>query len=87
MAAKFARSRRLGAGFNAYLISEYRPPFYAQGASRSLDGKWGIAITKSHFQDHRGKRFGQPDGRDNNSLEADEAIYERGIIRYATLDE
>ncbi len=52
-----------------------------------MEGTWGLAITKSHFQDHRGERFGQPKGHDNNSLEADEAINERGIIRYATLDE
>jgi molybdopterin-containing oxidoreductase family iron-sulfur binding subunit len=45
-----------------------------------------LAITKSHFQDQRGARFGQQ-GTGNNSLEADEALGERGIIRYATLDE
>jgi molybdopterin-containing oxidoreductase family iron-sulfur binding subunit len=45
-----------------------------------------VAITKSHFQDHRGKTFGEQ-GNGNNSLEADEAISERGIIRYATLAE
>jgi molybdopterin-containing oxidoreductase family iron-sulfur binding subunit len=84
---EFAGRVGSGAGFNAYLIRNTAAPFYAQGSIKKLDGKWGIAITKSHFQDHRGKRFGQPDGRDNNSLEADEAIYERGIIRYATRDE
>jgi molybdopterin-containing oxidoreductase family iron-sulfur binding subunit len=31
--------------------------------------------------------FGQPDGHNNNSLEGDEALGDRGIIRYATLDE
>jgi molybdopterin-containing oxidoreductase family iron-sulfur binding subunit len=76
-----------GAGFNAYLIRNSWAPFYATGSIRKVEGKWGIAITKSHFQDHRGERFGQPKGHDNNSLEADEAISERGIIRYATLDE
>ena len=45
-----------------------------------------MAITKSHYQDHRGKTFGQQ-GNGNNSLEADEALGERGIIRYATLEE
>jgi molybdopterin-containing oxidoreductase family iron-sulfur binding subunit len=74
-------------GFNAYLIRTAASPFYATGAVRKLDGKWGLAVTKSHFQDHRGKTFGQPEGHDNNSLEADEAIGERGIIRYATLEE
>jgi molybdopterin-containing oxidoreductase family iron-sulfur binding subunit len=75
-----------GAGFNAYLIRTSDAPFYTTGSIKKLDGKWGVAITKSHFQDHRGARFGQQ-GNGNNSLEADEAINERGIIRYATLDE
>jgi molybdopterin-containing oxidoreductase family iron-sulfur binding subunit len=76
-----------GAGFNAYLIRTADAPFYATGTIAKVEGIWGLAITKSHFQDHRGERFGQPKGHDNNSLEADEAINERGIIRYATLDE
>jgi molybdopterin-containing oxidoreductase family iron-sulfur binding subunit len=76
-----------GAGFNAYLIRTAASPFYAVGSMKKLEGKWGTAITKSHYQDHRGERFGQPKGSTNNSLEADEAIYERGIIRYATLAE
>jgi len=75
-----------GAGFNAYLIRTAASPFYAVGSIKKLDGKWGVAITKSHFQDHRPKLFGGQ-GNGNNSLEADEAISERGIIRYATLDE
>ena len=44
------------------------------------------AITKSHYQDHRGETFGEQ-GTGNNSLEADEALGPRGIIRYATLEE
>jgi molybdopterin-containing oxidoreductase family iron-sulfur binding subunit len=52
-----------------------------------VDGKWGVAITKSHFQDHRPAAFGGPGENANHSLEADEAIGERGIIRYATLEE
>jgi len=75
-----------GAGFNAYLIRNSWAPFYATGSIRKVEGKWGLAVTKSHFQDHRGKTFGEQ-GNGNNSLEADEAISERGIIRYATLDE
>jgi len=75
-----------GAGFNAYLIRTAASPFYAVGSIKKVEGKWGIAITKSHFQDHRPKLFGGQ-GNGNNSLEADEAIGERGIIRYATLDE
>jgi len=75
-----------GAGFDAYLIRTTAAPFYATGTVKKLDGKWGVAITKSHYQDQRGERFGER-GNGNNSLEADEAINERGIIRYATLAE
>ncbi|MGA3010334.1 MAG: TAT-variant-translocated molybdopterin oxidoreductase [Terracidiphilus sp.] len=84
---EFAGRVGSGAGFNAYLIRNSWAPFYAAGSIRKIEGKWGTAITKSHYQDHRGKTFGQPEGHNNNSLEADEAINERGIIRYATLDE
>ena len=83
---EFAGRVGSGAGFNAYLIRTSDAPFYATGSIRKVEGKWGLAVTKSHFQDHRGKRFGEQ-GNGNNSLEADEAISERGIIRYATLDE
>ncbi len=75
-----------GAGFNAYLIRNTWAPFYATGGVRKVDGKWGIAITKSHYQDHRAKSLlGQ--GKGDNSLEGDEALGPRGIIRSATLDE
>jgi molybdopterin-containing oxidoreductase family iron-sulfur binding subunit len=74
------------AGFNAYLIRTSDAPFYVVGSMKKVEGKWGLAVTKSHFQDHRPKLFGGQ-GNGNNSLEADEAISERGIIRYATLDE
>jgi molybdopterin-containing oxidoreductase family iron-sulfur binding subunit len=84
---EFAGRVGSGAGFNAYLIRHADAPFYTTGTVKKLEGKWGVAVTKSHFQDHRGKTFGQPEGHNNNSLEADEAINERGIIRYATLDE
>jgi MoCo/4Fe-4S cofactor protein with predicted Tat translocation signal len=84
---QFAGRVGSGAGFNAYLIRNTSAPFNATGAIKKVDGKWGTAITKSHFQDHRGERFGQPAGHTNNSLEADEALGERGIIRYATLEE
>jgi molybdopterin-containing oxidoreductase family iron-sulfur binding subunit len=83
---EFAGRVGSGAGFNAYLIRPTWAPFYATGSLKKVEGKWGLAITKSHFQDHRSKMVsGQGNG--NNSLEADEAISERGIIRYATLDE
>jgi molybdopterin-containing oxidoreductase family iron-sulfur binding subunit len=83
---EFAGRVGSGAGFNAYLIRNSWAPFYAVGSIRKVGGKWGTAITKSHYQDHRSKLFGG-EGNGNNSLEADEAIGERGIIRYATLDE
>jgi molybdopterin-containing oxidoreductase family iron-sulfur binding subunit len=53
---------------------------------RKVEGKWGVAITKSHYQDHRGKAFGQQ-GQGDNSLEGNEALGPRGIIRAATIDE
>jgi len=84
---EFAGRVGSGQGFNAYLIRSTDAPFYTTGTIAKVEGKWGLAVTKSHFQDHRGTRFGQPEGHNNNSLEADEAINERGIIRYATLDE
>ena len=76
-----------GAGFNAYLIRPTWAPFYAAGSIRKVDGKWGIAITKSHYQDHRSKALSEHGGDQNHSLEANEALGPRGIIRYATLDE
>jgi MoCo/4Fe-4S cofactor protein with predicted Tat translocation signal len=75
-----------GAGFNAYLIRSTASPFYAAGSIQKMEGKWGVAVTKSHYQDHRSKLLGGH-GKGNNSLEANEAIDERGIIRYATLDD
>ena len=83
---QFAGRVGSGAGFNAYLIRTSDAPFYATGTMKKLEGKWGVAVTKSHIQDHRPKLFGGQ-GNGNNSLEADEAISERGIIRYATLAE
>ena len=84
-----------GAGFNAYLIRNTWAPFYATGSVKKVDGKWGTAITKSHYQDKRGPGLlGQ--GTGGNSLEGDEAVSPAGsggaigpraIIRYATLDE
>ncbi len=76
-----------GAGFSAYLIRPSWAPFYATGSIKKVEGKWGLAITKSHYQDHRSKTFTEHGDGQNRSLEANEAIDERGIIRYATLDE
>jgi molybdopterin-containing oxidoreductase family iron-sulfur binding subunit len=78
-----------GAGFNAYLIRPAYAPFNTVGSIKKVDGKWGIAITKSHYQDKRGADAagGVHVGDGNNSLEGNEALGPRGIIRYATLDE
>ncbi len=75
-----------GAGFNAYLIRNTWAPLYATGKISKVDGRWGVAITKSHYQDHRAK-FLLGQGTGDNSLEGDEALGPRGIIRYATLEE
>ncbi len=88
---EFAGRVGSGMGYNAYAIRPSSAPFYTTGTLKKVDGKWGIAITKSHFQDHRGSAAaagsGSPVGNGNNSLEGNEALGERGIIRYATLDE
>jgi molybdopterin-containing oxidoreductase family iron-sulfur binding subunit len=87
---EFAGRVGSGQGFNAYLIRNTWAPFYATGSLKKLDGKWGVAITKSHYRDERGPRASD-DGKDhrhtNDSLEGDEALGDRGIIRYATADE
>jgi MoCo/4Fe-4S cofactor protein with predicted Tat translocation signal len=74
-----------GAGFNAYLIRTSDAPFYTTGSIKKVEGKWGLAITKSHYQDHRGKMAGGI-GDGNYSLETNEAET-RGVIRSATLEE
>jgi MoCo/4Fe-4S cofactor protein with predicted Tat translocation signal len=84
---EFAGRVGSGMGFNAYLIRNTWGQLNATGGIRKLDGKWGVAITKSHYQDHRLAVFGGPGDDANHSLEADEALGPRGIIRYATLDE
>ncbi len=83
---EFAGRVGSGQGFNAYLIRNTWSPFYAIGDKKKIDGKWGVAITKSHYQDHRGKNL-TDHGNENWSLEGVEALGPRGIIRYATLDE
>ena len=83
---EFAGRVGSGAGFNAYLVRTTAAPFYSTGTIKKVDGKWGIAITKSHYQDHRGKNLTEH-GNQNNSLEAVEALGPRGIIRYATLED
>ena len=75
-----------GFGFNGYAIRSSASPLVASGATlKKVDGKWGFAVTKSHYQDHRSKLAGG-DGSGTHSLEANEAET-RGIIRSATLSE
>jgi molybdopterin-containing oxidoreductase family iron-sulfur binding subunit len=74
------------AGFDAYIIRPGSSPFYTAGSIKKVEGTWGVAITKSHYQDHRSERF-SGEGEGAHSLEANEALGPRGIIRYATLDE
>ena len=83
---EFAGRVGSGAGFNAYLIRNTWAPLFATGSLKKIEGKWGVAITKSHYQDHRDAKV-SGEGNGNNSMEADEAIGPRAIIRYATLDE
>jgi MoCo/4Fe-4S cofactor protein with predicted Tat translocation signal len=77
-----------GTGFNAYAIRTSDAPFYTAGSIKKVDGKWGIAITKSHFQDKRSAFMGVTghDETGNHSLEMNEAV-ERGVIRSANLEE
>ncbi|MGC2398929.1 MAG: 4Fe-4S dicluster domain-containing protein, partial [Acidobacteriaceae bacterium] len=75
-----------GVGFNAYLIRPSGSPLFATGATvRKTGSEWGLAIPKSHYIDQRAKYVGG-DGSGTHSIEGNEAI-DRGIIRYATLDE
>ncbi|HTW60739.1 MAG TPA: TAT-variant-translocated molybdopterin oxidoreductase [Terracidiphilus sp.] len=83
---EFAGRVGSGQGFNASLVRNTWAPLYATGGMRKLEGKWGVAITKSHYQDHRGGNLTEH-GNENWSLEGDEALGPRGIVRYATLDE
>ena len=83
-----------GMGFNAYRLRTADAPLFATGATVKKTGDvWGIAVTKSHYSDDRGKRAlaGQAAAVltgdvASHSLEGDEAIT-RGIVRSATLEE
>jgi molybdopterin-containing oxidoreductase family iron-sulfur binding subunit len=83
---QFAGRVGSGAGFNAYQIRNSWAPFNATGQIKKVDGKWGVAITKSHYQDHRGSNMTEH-GNQNWSLEGVEALGPRGIVRYATLED
>ncbi len=83
---QFAGRVGSGAGFNAYLIRNTWAPFYATGKIEKKDGTWGVAVTKSHYQDHRGSNLTKH-GNQNWSLEGVEAVGPRGIVRYASLED
>ncbi len=73
-------------GFNAYQIRPSGSPLFATGATvKKKDGVWGFAVTKSHYIDHRSVAVGG-DGSGTHSIEGNEAL-DRGIVRYATLEE
>jgi MoCo/4Fe-4S cofactor protein with predicted Tat translocation signal len=75
-----------GVGFNAYQIRPSDSPLFAAGATiRKTGQEWGLAIPKSHYIDQRATYVGG-DGSGTHSIEANEA-FDRGIIRYATLDQ
>ncbi len=83
-----------GMGFNAYRLRTSDAPLFATGATIKKTGDvWGIAVTKSHYSDDRGKRalagqasLAMQGDVAAHSLEGDEAIT-RGIVRSATLEE
>ena len=75
-----------GMGFDAYAIRSSNGLLFAPGAKLTKTGKsYEFAVTKSHYTDHRGALAGG-DGSGTHSLEGNEA-FNRGIIRYATIDE
>jgi MoCo/4Fe-4S cofactor protein with predicted Tat translocation signal len=75
-----------GVGFDAYQIRASDSPLFACGATVKKTGAvWGFAVTKSHYIDQRSVKVGG-DGSGTHSIEGNEAI-DRGIIRYATLED
>ncbi|HVJ08974.1 MAG TPA: TAT-variant-translocated molybdopterin oxidoreductase [Acidisarcina sp.] len=75
-----------GAGFDSYAIRTSDAPLIATGARvRNTGKRWELAVTKSHYGDHRSVANGG-DGSGTHSMEGNEAL-DRGIIRYATLEE
>ncbi len=75
-----------GVGYNAYLILQSATPWAQTGASLRKTGDiYDICVTKSHHIDQRAVSAGG-DGSGTHSLEGNESL-DRGIIRYATLEE
>ncbi len=82
-----------GVGFNAYLLRTIDQPLYSPGAKLShKPGTYDLCVTKVHSIEHRGAfaqhdlQHPESDKQGTYSLPGHEAK-ERGIIRYATLDE
>jgi molybdopterin-containing oxidoreductase family iron-sulfur binding subunit len=81
-----------GVGFNAYLLRTSDTPFMTAGSMTRTGDIYDLCVTKVNFTEHRGA-FAQQDLNKKEydvdglySLPGHEAM-ERGIIRYATLDE
>jgi MoCo/4Fe-4S cofactor protein with predicted Tat translocation signal len=75
-----------GVGYNAYLLQWSGAPWTQAGASLRKTGDiYDICVTKSHHIDQRSVDHGG-DGSGTHSLEGNESL-DRGIIRYATLEE
>ncbi|MGC1297471.1 MAG: TAT-variant-translocated molybdopterin oxidoreductase [Alloacidobacterium sp.] len=83
-----SRAGRVGSGFgfNAYAVRTSDSPLFVIGATLRKTGEvYEFAVTKSHYIDHREVAHGG-DGSGTHSIEGNEAM-DRGIIRYATLEE
>jgi MoCo/4Fe-4S cofactor protein with predicted Tat translocation signal len=83
-----SRAGRVGSGFgfNAYAVRSSDAPLFVTGATlRKTGDVYDFAVTKSHYIDHRAVAHGG-DGSGTHSIEGNEAM-DRGIIRYATLEE
>jgi molybdopterin-containing oxidoreductase family iron-sulfur binding subunit len=89
-----AEAGRVGAGvgFNAYLLRTSDAPYITAGTMTKTGDIYDLCVTKVNFTEHRGA-FAQQDLNKKEydadglySLPGHEAM-ERGIIRYATLDE
>ncbi|WP_229741062.1 TAT-variant-translocated molybdopterin oxidoreductase [Silvibacterium dinghuense] len=75
-----------GVGFNAYQVRTSDAVLFAPVSKvRKTGDVWGFAVTKSHYIDQRSVSVGG-DGSGTHSIEGNEAL-DRGIIRYATLEE
>ncbi|HUA62297.1 MAG TPA: TAT-variant-translocated molybdopterin oxidoreductase [Verrucomicrobiae bacterium] len=74
-----------GVGYNAYLLQQSGTPWALTGNLKKTGGIYDICVTKSHHIDQRAV-FAGGDGSGTHSLEGNESL-DRGIIRYATLEE